>query len=212
MIKKLIYTAVLILFGLCCVWMILIMAGPARAVYVPKVSGYDANVDYMARMIEAAEDGGEWALAMGEVYEQLRNEKIDDRGMDYAKTDYFGKGDKGKVILEKLREYIAPKEPEPEMEYVGRYRITGYDICVQCCGKTDGVTASGAIATVGRTVAASSEFAFGTRLYIEGIGYRVVEDRGGAIGSGRLDVLCHDHDECYAITGWRDVWVVVGGN
>lgn len=65
------------------------------------------------------------------------------------------------------------------MTYLGRYWITGYDICEECCGKTDGITASGAVAQVGRTIAAPREIPFGTTLYIEGIGERVVEDRGG---------------------------------
>jgi len=93
--------------------------------------------------------------------------------------------------------------------YLGRYWITGYDICVKCCGKTDGITASGVKATVGRTVAAPKGFDFGTRLYIDGLGERVVEDRGGAIKGNKIDVLCEDHAGCYAITGFYDVWQIV---
>lgn len=99
-------------------------------------------------------------------------------------------------------------EPEPTMRYLGNYKITGYDTCARCCGKTDGVTASGTQATVGRTCAADKSLPFGTILYIEGIGYRTVEDRGGAIKGGRIDVLCADHPSCYALTGWYDVYVV----
>ena len=151
---------------------------------------------------------------LGTLYEQCRNSKIDALGMEYGKTDYFGAGDNAKMVLEKLRAYIAPpvvEEPEPEMIYMGLYYITGYDTCYACCGKTDGITASGTYATAGRTVAASSKFNFGTRLYIDGLGKRVVEDRGGAIGGGRLDVVCEDHAECYAITGWYDVWLIMEG-
>lgn len=108
----------------------------------------------------------------------------------------------------------SQKEPEPELEresepvyeYLGRYYVTGYDTCYQCCGKTDGITASGAVATVGRTVAAAG-FEFGTCLYIPGIGERVVEDRGPQSGDV-IDVLCNNHDECYEITGWYDVYVL----
>lgn len=95
-----------------------------------------------------------------------------------------------------------------EWEFVGTYKITGYDICYRCCGKVDGITASGVRATVGRTVAAPSTFPFGTVLFIEGIGYRTVEDRGGSIKGQRLDVLCSNHSECYAITRNRKVWVI----
>lgn len=97
---------------------------------------------------------------------------------------------------------------EPEKTYLGTYYITGYDTCYECCGKTDGITASGTYATVGRTIAAPSNFAFGTHLYIDGIGERVVEDRGGSVSGNRLDLLCNNHSECYAITGYYDVYII----
>ena len=92
-------------------------------------------------------------------------------------------------------------------DYMGRYYITGYDACYSCCGKTDGITASGTKATVGRTVAMKN-VPFGTKIYIDGIGERVVEDRG--VSSGRVDVFCGNHSECYAITGYYDVFAVKG--
>lgn len=208
--KNLIYTGIIIVMCAVVIWLAVLLAWPAGAVWVPPVSGYDPGVDYMAHMVAAAEDGGEWAMAMGAVYEGQRNAKIKDLGLEYETTDFFI-GDNAKAVLEKLRAYIAPPLPEPERVYMGLYWITGYDTCAECCGKTDGITASGVTATAGRTVAASSEFDFGTRLYIDGLGERVVEDRGGAIGGGRLDVVCNDHDECYSITGWHDVWVIVEG-
>ena len=95
-----------------------------------------------------------------------------------------------------------------ENTYLGKFYITGYDICVSCCGKTDGVTSSGDLAVVGQTIATSSNFAFGTKLYIEGLGTYTVQDRGGAINGNKIDVLCNNHEECYAITGYYDVYLV----
>lgn len=95
-----------------------------------------------------------------------------------------------------------------DWQYLGNYRITGYDICYRCCGKTNGITASGAKAEVGRTCAAPKNLPFGTKVFIEGIGYRIVEDRGGATNGQKIDVLCNNHPECYAITGYRKVWVI----
>jgi len=201
-----------VLSRLCTIFLILlILTTTVGAVYIPDAKGYDPKIDYMAHMIAAAENGSEYAMAMGRVYELHRNNKIRDMKLDYELTDYFV-GHSAKEALALLKEYIAPKpepEPEPELEYLGRFYCTGYDLCISCCGKTDGVTASGAMATVGRTIAAGREFEFGTHLYIDGIGERVVEDRGGAIGSGRIDVLCNNHDECYAVTGWYDVYLIV---
>ena len=94
-------------------------------------------------------------------------------------------------------DYYNPPPSEPS-----------YDICYECCGKIDGITASGAKATVGRTIAAPSNLPFGTKLYIEGIGERIVEDRGGSISGQRLDLLCNNHSECYAITGYYEVYII----
>lgn len=99
---------------------------------------------------------------------------------------------------------------ERNLRYLGNYKVTGYDICVSCCGSTKGITASGTTATVGRTCAAGRDLPFGTVLYIDGIGYRTVEDRGGGVNGGHIDVLCNDHSECYALTGHYNVYVVEG--
>ena len=72
------------------------------------------------------------------------------------------------------------------------YKITAYCSCSKCCGKSTGRTASGTRATAGRTVAASSKFAFGTQLNIGGHVY-TVEDRGGAIKGNRIDIYVGSH-------------------
>ena len=72
------------------------------------------------------------------------------------------------------------------------YKITAYCSCSKCCGKTTERTASGTQATAGRTVAAPSKFAFGTKLNIGGHIY-TVEDRGGAIKGNRIDIYVSSH-------------------
>ena len=74
------------------------------------------------------------------------------------------------------------------------YKITAYCSCSKCCGKTTGRTASGTKATARRTVAASSKFAFGTKLNIGGHIY-TVEDRGGAINGNRIDIYVNSHSQ-----------------
>ena len=74
------------------------------------------------------------------------------------------------------------------------YKVTGYCACVKCCGKTNGITASGTKATAGRTIAASGQFTFGTKLLINGTTY-TVEDRGGAIKGNKIDVYFNTHAE-----------------
>lgn len=110
------------------------------------------------------------------------------------------------TVLETVMAIAPEDETGPGLRYLGRWQVYGYDTCEECCGKTDGLTASGTVAMVGRTVAANG-LEFGTVLYISGIGERVVEDRGG-MGHGVIDVLCADHAACYAITGEYDVYLV----
>ena len=74
------------------------------------------------------------------------------------------------------------------------YKITAYCPCSKCCGKATGRTASGTKATAGRTVAASSKFAFGTKLNIGGHIY-TVEDRGGAVNGNKIDIFVNSHSE-----------------
>ena len=76
----------------------------------------------------------------------------------------------------------------------GVYRVTAYCPCMLCCGKTNGITASGVKATANHTIAAPKTFAFGTKVVIDGVTY-TVEDRGGAIQGNRIDVYMDSHSE-----------------
>ena len=75
------------------------------------------------------------------------------------------------------------------------YKVTAYCSCSKCCGRySSGYTSSGTKAQSGRTVAAPSNLAFGTKLLINGKEY-VVEDRGGAINGNRIDIYVDSHAE-----------------
>ena len=84
--------------------------------------------------------------------------------------------------------------------YIGNYHLTGYaPTCAHCCGgSTSGIGASGVTMVPGYSIAMSKDIPFGTTVYIEGYGYYVVEDRGGGIGPGRIDIACPSHDSAYA--------------
>ena len=58
-------------------------------------------------------------------------------------------------------------------------------------------TATGTIATPGRTVAVDPKYIpHGTEIEIEGVGFRIAEDCGGAIkGKNRIDLLVETHQE-----------------
>jgi 3D (Asp-Asp-Asp) domain-containing protein len=92
---------------------------------------------------------------------------------------------------------------------------TGYCKCGECCGwrrnlllqpvyaygpmegekKEVGVTASGTKAKRGTVAADTNVFPFGTRMRIPGYGDGVVEDRGGAIQGGKIDLFFKTHGE-----------------
>lgn len=73
--------------------------------------------------------------------------------------------------------------------------VTAYCPCRKCCGKTDGITASGVKAKQGVTVAADTRlFPFGTKLEIDGKIY-IVQDRGGAIKGNYIDLFFNTHQQ-----------------
>jgi len=92
------------------------------------------------------------------------------------------------------------------------WEATAYCACVKCCGKTDGITASGKKATPGKTVAVNW-LPFGTRLVIDGKEY-TVQDRGAVSHFGsktnpkkRVDIYFASHQEAREF-GRRNVNVV----
>ena len=102
------------------------------------------------------------------------------------------------IIIEEIQEETPIEmdtiEEEPKQKYLGEYKITYYCACMKCCGKTNGITASGEKVKAGVTIAAPKEFPFGTKLLINGNTY-IVQDRGGAIKNKRIDIYCETHEE-----------------
>lgn len=86
-------------------------------------------------------------------------------------------------------------EQRIEEKHIERYTVTAYCPCVKCCGKSNGITASGIKAVEGVTVAMNKSIPFGTKIYIDGVGERIVQDRGGAIKGNRIDLYFDSHQE-----------------
>lgn len=89
-----------------------------------------------------------------------------------------------------------------------KFEATAYCPCKQCCGKTNGITASGAKAKAGVTVAMPSKYKFGTKIEIKGMGTYIVQDRGGAINGNRIDIFFNTHQEALKF-GRRTVYLRV---
>ena len=88
--------------------------------------------------------------------------------------------------------------------------VTAYCACTKCCGVMGGtgLTASGKPARQGVTVAASRKIPMGTRLRIEGVGVRVVQDRLAPRYDDRVDVFFSSHAEAQRF-GKRSLKVTV---
>lgn len=85
-----------------------------------------------------------------------------------------------------------PVEEQPSTHLWGTCTLTFYCPGSCCCGQwSSGYTASGTLATAGRTVACG-DLPFGTRLMIEGHEY-VVEDRG--VNGMWVDIFVNSHSE-----------------
>lgn len=129
--------------------------------------------------------------------------------LDYPITETEAK-ENGVIKANSLRApYLdIPTEVDySKLEYYGNIHITGYDPkCDHCCGKHDGITASGKPATYYKTVACNS-LPFGTEIYIEGYGFFVVEDRGGKkLG---IDIACESHVICATMSSpGADIYIV----
>lgn len=89
---------------------------------------------------------------------------------------------------------LREEETKSKKVSLGVYKLTAYCGCSKCCGKSTGITASGAKAKANHTIAAPKNFAFGTKIEINGNIY-VVEDRGGAIKGNKIDVYFSSHSE-----------------
>lgn len=102
------------------------------------------------------------------------------------------------------------------LTYAGSFSCTAYcaEEYAHICGEGHGITSSGAKVQPGVTVAAdTSILPYGTVVYIEGVGLRVVQDTGSAVVGNKLDVAVNTHAEALSWSGWgsRRVWIVSGG-
>ena len=105
------------------------------------------------------------------------------------------------VIEDRLRGEDKPAEGCAVLdigEPLGEFTLTAYCPCMKCCGKTDGITATGTTAAEGRTIAVDPRvIPYGsavTLYFVDGTSHTyTAEDCGGAIKGNRLDIYFDDH-------------------
>ena len=93
------------------------------------------------------------------------------------------------------------EQPEdPELVSLGTFTVTAYCACERCCGKSPsdplyGITATGTVATEGRTAAADpGVLPYGTVIYINGHAY-TIEDCGGGVKGKQIDLYFDSHED-----------------
>lgn len=95
-------------------------------------------------------------------------------------------------------------------------KSTAYTSSSACTGKNPGdkgygITASGMKAQRGVVAVDTSVIPLGTKLYIEGYGYAIAGDTGGAIKGNKVDLYFDSYNQCVNY-GVRNVTVYVLGN
>lgn len=114
--------------------------------------------------------------------------------------------DECNCIIEQFDDEIAPPEDPHESEkieaaldwhYIDGCELTAYCSCVECCGKSDGITATGTIAQEGVTIAVDPDvIPLGSWVEINGHQYHA-EDIGGAINGAHIDIYFDSHDAAW---------------
>lgn len=97
---------------------------------------------------------------------------------------------------------LVREEPEgAAWQSVGECTITHYCGCAECCGKSDCITATGALAKMGRTVSVDPDvIPLGSEVLINGQIY-IAEDTG--VHGNVIDVYIESHEQALAMGVYR---------
>lgn len=124
---------------------------------------------------------------------EIRTKQVTSRSSGEVRTSTTNPAKNASTTLAKKVQGISPM--------VSTFNTSAYCSCVSCCGKSTGITSSGAKASEWYTIAAGSCYPIGTVIYIPYFkdkpngGWFVVQDRGGAISSDRIDIYMGSHSQ-----------------
>lgn len=113
------------------------------------------------------------------------------------------------IIKDSQRVWKASEQKKKELQvqltlaknskFAGTFRLTGYCPCHGCSANWGTQTASGKTALEGITVAADPKvLPLGTKVYIEGVGERIVQDTGGGVKGSHIDIFVNNHGAAYS--------------
>jgi 3D (Asp-Asp-Asp) domain-containing protein len=151
---------------------------------------------------------------LSSIYKSLSTSQSD---FETARDALISEQDKNSLLqaeLDAANTMISDlKSNEYELVYIGNYKLTHY--CTEerthICGTGAGITSTGTQVTAGRTIAVDpSVIPYGTEVYIEGYGWRVAEDCGGAVNGKHIDIAVETHSQALSMgTATGGVWILV---
>lgn len=160
--------------------------------------------DGLALIAERENHHSEFALTViANIEEEKRAAEEAKRAAERAERERQERARKASAVSTK-----ATDESYDGAVYLGVCEITAYCACSKCCGKSDGITATGTHATQGRTVAVDpSVIPYGSVVIINGHEY-IAEDCGGGIDGTQIDMFFNDHQDALNWgRRWLDVYV-----
>lgn len=101
-----------------------------------------------------------------------------------------------KVLARWKEKQTAKWAALPQEKFI--VNASAYTAAADECGNNKGITSSGLKVEEGRTLACPPEFPFGAKIYIEGVGERRCEDRGGAIKGNHVDIYMETKSDAFA--------------
>lgn len=112
-----------------------------------------------------------------------------------------------------LNGYISGEflsDAEQKGEFIGKKKITFYCPCATCNPGNPGRSALCKPLVVGQSSAMGRSYPLGSLIYIEGIGFRIVDDRG--VPNSTVDVCVASHAEAYKLgVRYCNVYLVRSG-
>lgn len=141
------------------------------------------------------------------VYKEAYEEALADAQYEYEINEYLEMD-----LAEAMATVANLKNEEYEIIYMGDFKITYYCDArhEHICGG-NGVTANGEQTVVGITAAADwSILPQGSKVYIESVGFREIQDIGGGVNGNHIDVLVETHQDAIDLgTHNEGVWLLV---
>lgn len=116
-------------------------------------------------------------------------------------------------VVQVIQSLDIPEEPEdgpeehsppPGRNVIENCIVTYYDVCVLCCGKDDGITASGAAAVPYETCAVDpAVITLGSKVVVDfgdgAVLHLRAEDTGSGVRGNHVDVCVAGHDEALSL-------------